>query len=300
MVPCVYVSNDLFEMGLSFKNQKLIGGVLMKLRIFMGLLVAIFTFTTVSPSFAASAEVFNKTMNTINPKLQKEFQKFIDDKKKNGYTCTECSYVPTIQEIQEFVDYAADTGIIENSEIEKSSITKSLVRASLKVVVAAGETAGYRLAAHFLDHSLQDSPSDVIYNNGSWQSNLVRNGTAYKNLISKVRSDLSSAPYSYPWITSYSTLGSMVLNNPTDLFLALNKVNYKVNAKKTNGTWDIQIMIEDKYDFEYQDWMNAPGFYGEAATILNNYGAYAESIGAIVPYNILIETKELYVQPFKL
>lgn len=40
--------------------------------------------------------------------------------------------------------------------------------------------------------------------------------------------------------------------------------------------------------------MSAPGVSGSMATALNNYGAYANSIGAIVSYNIEIYTSEIY------
>lgn len=38
--------------------------------------------------------------------------------------------------------------------------------------------------------------------------------------------------------------------------------------------------------------MSAPGISGVAATALNNYGAYAEDIGAVVKYNIKINAAD--------
>lgn len=155
-----------------------------------------------------------KYKTNLSPKVKEEFQKYFSYKLKNENINPSDIYVPTVQEIQEFVDYAARNGIIENSPAQKASITKEVVRASMKIVAAAGKNAGYKLAAECLDHSLQDYPSSVTYSDGSWQCNIVKTGTAYKNLITTVKNTLRN--YSS---NSYSTTGSMVLNSPTDLFL---------------------------------------------------------------------------------
>jgi hypothetical protein len=217
----------------------------------------------------------------IDPEVKEEYQKFISNKAKNNNSST---YIPTVQEIQEFVDYAASSGIIENTPTAKSSVTKELVRASMKLVVTGGYALNYDLAAECLDHSLQDNPSDIIYYDGSWQSSKVKNGTAYKNLLSNVYKKLSennSAIY-------YYTEGSMILNSTKDLFLALNKVGYEVSARNYSGTWDVWIKVTDTYNFEYANWMSSSGLTGAAATALNNYGVIAQSIGAVVPYDITV------------
>ncbi|WP_133121232.1 hypothetical protein [Kyrpidia spormannii] len=264
-------------------------------KLVIGSLFTTLIFTCVSPALASSSQESSVSFPTLqvtttelhlDPKINREFEKFLSNKVSSTHSAT---YVPTLSDIQQFVDYAAKNGIIENTQVAKLNLTKELVRASMKTVVAAGRVAGYKLAAECLDHSLQDSPSEVIYSSGSWQSNLVKSSPVYQSMIGSVRNQLKNYPYS-----SYSTYGSMTLNNPKDLFLSLNKVNYSIGASKSNGTWTISVVVYDTYNFEYQNWMGAPGIYGNVVTILNNYGAYAQSIGAVVPYKIWIFMQESF------
>jgi hypothetical protein len=47
------------------------------------------------------------------------------------------------------------------------------------------------------------------------------------------------------------------------------------------------VVINDTYNFEYTNWVSyGSGLSAAAKTALNNYGAYAQSTGAVVPYNI--------------
>ena len=48
---------------------------------------------------------------------------------------------------------------------------------------------------------------------------------------------------------------------------------------KSNGKWTLTITFTDTYDFDAQSWKNAMTD-NALVTILNNYAAYAQSIGA--------------------
>ena len=90
------------------------------------------------------------------------------------------------------------------------------------------------------------------------------------------------------------SMGMMdVLNSTTDLHLAYNNVNYSATGVKSNGTWTLTITFTDTYDFDAQSWKNAMTD-NALVTILNNYAAYAQSIGAIVPYNVTVTVQTTF------
>ncbi|MEQ2543297.1 hypothetical protein WMO27_18525, partial [Lachnospiraceae bacterium CLA-AA-H183] len=69
--------------------------------------------------------------------------------------------------------------------------------------------------------------------------------------------------------------------------------NYSATGVKSNGKWTLTITFTDTYDFDAQSWKNAMTD-NALVTILNNYAAYAQSIGAIVPYNVTVTVQTTF------
>ena len=92
-----------------------------------------------------------------------------------------------------------------------------------------------------------------------------------------------------------TTSGSTTLNSTTDLHLAYNKVSYVASGTKSNGKWTLTIKFKDTYNFEKQAWENAMTD-NVVVTALNNYAAYAQDIGAIVPYDITVTVKTTFTE----
>lgn len=164
---------------------------------------------------------------------------------------------------------------------EKAAITKALVRASMEVVVSGGNLLGFDLSSDLLDHSLQDNPSNLRYSSSTWQTSTLENSNEFNSLVRDFRSELSSVSGDY-----YTDSGSIRLDDDTDLYLALNNVKYLLGAEKINGRWTIYANIHDTYDFDYWAWSNVDGLTSAMGTALNNYGAMAEDIGAVVSYDV--------------
>lgn len=166
---------------------------------------------------------------------------------------------------------------------------KYIYRSNLLKVVYAGEAAGLTTAANLLEHSLADSPADLSYASGTSMSNQIKNSSEYKAILKTTKANLDKATSS-----SYSKISSTTLNSTNDLKLAYNKVSYKVTANKKSGKWTIKIVFSDTYDFAYASWKEYSGLGSTAVTIVNNYGATAQSVGAIVPYDIDITVTSTY------
>ena len=60
-----------------------------------------------------------------------------------------------------------------------------------------------------------------------------------------------------------------------------------------DGQWKLAITFFDRYDFEVQAWKNTMTS-SDIVTIVNNYAAYAQENGAIVPYDIKITVEKSF------
>lgn len=167
---------------------------------------------------------------------------------------------------------------------------KYIYRSNLLRVAYAGEAAGLTTAANLLEHSLADAPADLSYASGTSMSNQIKNSTEYKSILKATKSALDNTTSS-----TYSKTSSTILNSTSDLKMAYNKVSYKVSATKKSGKWTINVVFSDTYDFDYISWKEYSGLGGTIVAIVNNYGATAQSVGAVVPYNIKVTVSSTYI-----
>ena len=192
--------------------------------------------------------------------------------------------------LEGFTQYAVEEGIIEDTVEQRAAITKAVVRAEFKLVVAGGNVLGYTAAATLLNHSLQDNPSNLSYGSTTDMAKQIAGSTECRTIVNQFKSDVTGTNY-----VRKTNSGTTTLNSTTDLHLAYNNVNYSATGVKSNGKWTLTITFTDTYDFDAQSWKNAMTD-NALVTILNNYAAYAQSIGAIVPYNVTVTVQTTFQQ----
>lgn len=79
-----------------------------------------------------------------------------------------------------------------------------------------------------------------------------------------------------------------MLDSTLDLKLAYNEVDYVVTGYATSSNkWSLTIVFSDYYDFAHTDWKTVITT-GDGAAALNNMGAQAQAIGAVVPFHIQV------------
>lgn len=194
----------------------------------------------------------------------------------------------SVAALDAFVDHAVKEGIIDDTPTQRLALTKAVVRGEFLVVVAAARAVGLSTAAQLLEHSLQDAPSNLTYGSASTYARQIENSSECAQIASLFESNVAGTV-----LNKYVLPGSTTLNSTTDLHLAYNRVSYTATGYKSGGNWRINIVFSDTYDFAPMDWIS--GLLDNAAiTIINNYAAYAQEIGAIVPYNINI-TVSVYI-----
>lgn len=184
-----------------------------------------------------------------------------------------------------FVDYAITKGIIEDTQEQRTATLKETTRNNLLLVVAGGNALGYTTASDYLEHSLQDNPGDLYYLSGTKYATQIYNSSEFAQIRSSFLSKVKGTSH-----IEYYMSGSTTLSSTTDLKLAYNKVAYTVDGRKNNGVWTVTVTFTDTYDFEYQPWKNAMT-NSALVTILNNYAASGQNIGAVVPYDIKVVVK---------
>lgn len=192
--------------------------------------------------------------------------------------------------LEEFAQYAVERGAIEDTAVQKAAITKALVRSEFKVVVTGGKAKGDTTAAALLDHSLQDHPSNLSYDEYTTYAKQIKQSTEFNTIVNNFKSYVTGRKL-YQRVES----GSTTLNSTEDLHLAYNKISYTIYGTKTNNVWTMRVVFNDTYDFEKVPWKNAMTS-SAAVTAINNYAAYAQSLGAIVPYDIKVTVATTFTE----
>lgn len=192
----------------------------------------------------------------------------------------------TDEDISNFIDQE-----YINLNLNARGIGKEAVRASFAAIVACGYAAGCTLSAELLSNSLQDYPSSVSYEAGCARSLELHNSSTYNDVIRDFKDALDSLPSSKQY---HSTYGSFKLDDDLDLYMGINYADYLIAAEKVNGRWQIYMRVDDIYDFDHKAWEEVTSPTTAAGVALNNYGDYAESIGAIVPFDVYMYNQYRY------
>lgn len=229
---------------------------------------------------------FDKTAALDEDEFLKLYNRFLISKNNSTFEETD----DLARTLDEFAQYAVDNGVIEDTPVQRAAITKALVRREFKTLANYAYVAGYRTAANFLNHSLQDNPSDLTFGSDTTYSAQVLGSSECEKIISDFKEEVKGKNH-----PGWTMVGSTTLNSTNDLHLAYNRVNYVASGQNKNGNWTLIITFRDTYDFESQAWKNIMTD-NAAVVILNNYAAYAQSIGAIVPYDIRVIVKTTFTE----
>ena len=176
------------------------------------------------------------------------------------------------------------------ADFENQKALVNFLRANFKTVAACGQLAGYTTAADLLNHSLQDYPANLSYTSNSSYAHQIQFSSECNSIVNGVRNYVRGKN-----ITYYTCNSHICLCSTTDLHLAYHNVDYTVTARKSGNRWNLSIVFSDTYDFDYQAWSNSMTD-NQAVTIINNYAAFAQSQGAIVPYNINVTVSTYFQQ----
>lgn len=169
---------------------------------------------------------------------------------------------------------------------QKNFITKEIVRSQFRTAAAGGAALGCTTAANFLNHSLQNHPSALVYAPSSQYAVQLLKSEEGKQIIKDFKAQSAGE-------SSYTMSGDIALDSTPDLYLAYNKVSYTASGTKAGDTWVLTITFKDRYDFAAGNWsstLNAQSI----VTVINNYAVYAQTLDAIVNYDISVTARISY------
>jgi|GEM_PF-385307 hypothetical protein len=234
--------------------------------------------------FLLSEDTMNNSINMTDKQVLDLYEQYTKDKNINKEDFS-------VENLKSFADYAVDNGIIDDTDIARVDITKSFVRSQFRIFAGMGNAVGLKTASQLLRHSLQDNPRKLRFSSGSGVSGRVRRSSECRDIINNAKSSIRGNGQ-----TTYNDSGSTTLNSTRDLHLAFNRVDYEVNGRVLTQRgkrkkWELEVKFTDTYDFDIQGWNNEMSPNSKAITILNNYAAIAQSLGAIVPYDVVVSVK---------
>ena len=157
------------------------------------------------------------------------------------------------------------------------------------------------LSSYLLNHSLQDSPSSpVCFGHRSLAARLVQSSPEYMRWLGKelkniyAAKDTGSDGYRPADGIVFSSHGLNIA--AWDLCLALHEVKMSWKYKACIASYgrlkllDVHVRVDDKYDFDYHTLERArKNDEWFAVTIGNNLAYLSQCLGAIVPYDVIIE-----------
>lgn len=144
-------------------------------------------------------------------------------------------------------------------------------------------------AADCLVHSLQEKPEDIIITEGEIINEIIRN-EAFKKQINNIIKKYEKQKH---FITEKEE--ETITFTSVNLFFALHNTFIEViGDKKIDGTWDLDITLDDEYDFtdlqeieKYVD--NDEYFKSFVGATANNFAMIANSCNVVNTYHITIK-----------
>lgn len=163
-------------------------------------------------------------------------------------------------------------------------ITKYEIRQDFEVAVAITASI-FPIGSKELKHSLANKPTNRNWGTSSASARAIANTKEYKQLIADIKTKLDKKTG-----TSANGSGSITISSDKDLLLAYHGMSYTYTATRTTPTasWSIKVIFTDIYDFDKSNWKKNTYSVQAMINAINDYGAVAQSMGAIVPFNIKV------------
>lgn len=154
--------------------------------------------------------------------------------------------------------------------------------------------AGFTDSAYLLNYSmlpLREEPLE-LYETSNISKHIWDYSPDFKSkvitIINQARSANSheyfrttSLNFNMPTESKLKILANQTLKRRTDLFGSLHGVTLNIGIVRSGLTWEVLIMIEDRYNFKLEE-------YNSLTNLVNNLAVYDQISGAIKPYNIIV------------
>ena len=156
---------------------------------------------------------------------------------------------------------------------------------------------GYDAAAFMLEHSLEDSPSDLHLFQTHWITQKVMQSQSFAEAYQKLERDIQKDP------DRYAVHGKLQLDfqkkaGDRDLYLGIGKCAVAYTCARTSSKVIVSCEIVDRYNFEELrsfegDIKNFIVFHSSIGNLANDFGFLSQADGVISPYTTYINFQKV-------
>lgn len=163
-----------------------------------------------------------------------------------------------------------------------------------QTVIEIGEKYfDFDIAAYFLQHSLEKSPSDLLIKNGFIIDEIVKDNN-FRNNIEKIINKYGKNKSSFIFNSDEDGNYPMTFKN-SDLYFAINRAKIIVKGVKKGKNWILKVDIHDRYD--YNSFKDIKDYYIDTDNVaksifsstLYNCAYYSMKVKVMKEYDINIQ-----------
>lgn len=149
------------------------------------------------------------------------------------------------------------------SQYEKNSF-KAMQYTYWQTVIEVGRNyVGFDISADFLQHSLEKTPNDLLIKEGKVINEITKDDN-FKENINKIIDEYGKDNNEFIFDSSNDKNYSMTFSEK-DLYYSLNNVNMYIKAKKNEEKWNLDVKIQDRYD--YTDFKRINKYYKDTKSV---------------------------------
>lgn len=163
------------------------------------------------------------------------------------------------------------------------------------VIEVGGRYANFKIAAEFLQHSLEEKPEDLFFTEGKVVEE-IKKQEQFQKTISKIIKKYGSNNNEFVFDSNVDE-DFPVSFSDKDLYFAINKAELNMIGKKQNENWNLDIKLHDRYD--YSEFKKIDKYYKDTSSVpksifsstLYNLAWYSMKFNVMKEYNIDITFK---------
>lgn len=160
------------------------------------------------------------------------------------------------------------------------------------VIEVGGKYAEFDISADFLQHSLEEKPEDLYITNGKVVDE-IKKDNQFKEKVNKIIAEYGKGKTQF---VTKSNDNYISFNNK-DLYFSIHSANMIVKGNKYNEKWELDISLDDKYDYSapkgilqyYFDTNSVPKSI--FSSTLYNLASASMKLGVMKEYMIYINFK---------
>lgn len=179
------------------------------------------------------------------------------------------------------------------SQYEKDSFKAMQYAFWQTVIEVGGKYFDFDISANLLQHSLEEKPEDLVITEGKIIYTIKKDNQFQEN-INNIVKKYGNNKEEFIFDSKDNKDFPMNFNN-SDLYFAIHSAELKVTGKKQNEKWNLNIKLDDRYDYsKFKDWQD---YYFDTNSIpksifsstLYNLAYYSMKLKVMKEYDIDIQ-----------